>query len=141
MKINVDLPDSDGLSLVAPGWHRARVFEVDCKTASSGVEYLRISFEITDGPYARRRVWDGFSLQPRALWRLKRLLKAVGLPHSGPVVLGTALLESKSLDIQVITEIHRDEKRSAVKDMRAARPGPTAPPTAPSPQEKKEIPF
>ncbi len=137
MRYSLELPDTDDREPVPPGWYRTKIDEVAAKTASTGSEYLRIAFRVTDGPHDGRRVWEGFSLRPTALWRLKRLLKAIDLPHQGPVVLETELLEERDLEILIGEETYNGSRRNTVKDMRPIG----AAGTDPSPAQGEEIPF
>jgi len=42
--------------------------------------YVAVTFEITEGEYAKRNLWTNISMSPKAAWKLKEAMIAFGEP-------------------------------------------------------------
>lgn len=78
---NVDFTnvETKDFELLPRGEYPLRVVEAEERDSqSSEYQYLNLSFEVIDGDFAGRRVWDNPSYSPKALWKLKDFLAAAG---------------------------------------------------------------
>jgi hypothetical protein len=62
--------------------YRLRIRDARDTTSRQGHPMLRVTFEVDSGPHAGHPVTCCYSLLPQALWHLRRLLRAAGLPHA-----------------------------------------------------------
>ena len=92
-EVNVDFGAGDAgedaarhYRLIPEGVYLARVWSVrEAKSKASGNPMLAIDFKIEQPGYDKRHVWDNFSLQRQALWRLSKFMQVLGLDHEGAV--------------------------------------------------------
>ena len=78
IKIGFGDPDATGgdFSLFDAGDYPFTIFEIEQKTGNdSGKPYLAFTFKHAD---SEQRLWRNFSLQPKALWAIKKLLIDIG---------------------------------------------------------------
>ncbi len=59
--------------------------KVENRTAKSGNEMLSLTFNVMEGEYEGRKIFDLYVLTEKALWKLKDLLVAVGVDTEGMV--------------------------------------------------------
>jgi Protein of unknown function (DUF669) len=86
MRRSLSLDFSQPPELVPEGRYPVQVDAVTLREAkSSGQPILRWRLIITAGPYADTPVWMWTSLSPKAMWRIEKLWRALGIP-SGPLV-------------------------------------------------------
>jgi hypothetical protein len=68
-----------GFELLPRGDYLLRVVTPEIRDSqSSEHQYLNIEFEVVDGEFAGRKIWDSMSFSPGALWKLKGFLLASG---------------------------------------------------------------
>ena len=78
IKLGFGDPDATGgdFPLFEPGEYPFTIFEIEQKTGqSSGKPYLAFTFKSAD---SEQRLWRNFSIQPKSLWAIKRLLIDLG---------------------------------------------------------------
>ena len=66
--------------LLPPGKYLAQIIESEMKDTQAGGKMLALTLEITDGPHARRRLWDNLNLvnnNPKAVEIAQRTLSAI----------------------------------------------------------------
>lgn len=83
MKINApNMQDvQTGFEPLPAGDYQLKIVECELKTSEkSGNDYLAWKFEVAEGDLLGRAIWDNTSLLPQALWKLKGLLVAAGVP-------------------------------------------------------------
>lgn len=80
MEIRVNLKDIPS-NEVGEGVYLVRVEKMEVLPSKStpGAEVINTEFNVMDGDHANRKVWDNFSLQPQALWRLRDFVQALGV--------------------------------------------------------------
>lgn len=129
--INLDGIEDYEFTVVPAGVYNAVVdtSETQLLKSQGGGDYLTIRFAIADGDYRGVRVLERFSLQPKALWKLKRLLKAVGYPiPSGQFAFEPAAIHGRPVKIRVSVETFEGRERNRVEDFAGDNGGTTAPP-------------
>ena len=92
--------------LLPPGRYRLRVVDAHDTTSRNGHPTLRLALEVAAGPHAGHPITCCYSLLPQALWHLRRLLRAVGLPHA------SAELDTNDL-VDVVLEAFVSSRPSA----------------------------
>jgi hypothetical protein len=60
--------------------YNLEVDKAEYKQSAKGTWYLDVAFIVMDGPYAKRKVWNIYSLTDKAISFLTRFLKAAGNP-------------------------------------------------------------
>jgi hypothetical protein len=84
-RTRITFPEDDGpqFELLAEGVYGAKIWAVQQKQGrESGEPYMAFDFKIDDSP---RHLFDNFSLQSKALWRLRRLFEILKLPCEGTI--------------------------------------------------------
>lgn len=79
----ITFPEDDGpqFELLPEGIYQAQIWAIDERLGEKSQQpYMAFDFRIDESP---RHLFDNFSLQPQALWRLKRLFEILGLPSKG----------------------------------------------------------
>lgn len=119
------------------GWYPVQIISEEQKEAKSGNgEYVKFEFEITEGPYKGRKLWDQYSLWHTnaqtveiAQKAIKSIAEAVGIETDD-----TEQLHNRVFDVKVIIE-KSDEwgDRNRIRGYRKhAGIGATMPPPAAS---------
>lgn len=108
-------PDSvsDDREIIAPGNYVAQIIESSLAATKTGGTMLRLTWEILDGPLAKRRVWENLNIvnnnpdaQAIAERSLKRICGAVG--HQG-VLNDSEHLHWKPVEITVAIQPAKGE--------------------------------
>ena len=92
MPLVVDFSAVEDMSTVAEGVYPALVFKADVLHSKAGNPYINWTFKLL-GEFEGRQQWMMTSLQPKALWKLKELLAALGETEE-------TLSGSKELDLE-----------------------------------------
>lgn len=141
LNIDVDaVPEREGgdFDLIPDCEVVAHIIETVVTSKEAGKKRCVFTWEILDGQYAKRRIWDGQNIQhPNAQTQeiasraVKDIAKAVG--HTG-VVNDSAVLEFKPVMIRIRTEPAQNgyPAKNAVKGYRPATGGPAAATTSAS---------
>jgi len=117
--LNFDGVEDYEFTVVPAGVYNATVdtSQTELLQSQGGNNYLTIRFAIADGEYQGVKVLERFSLQPKALWKLKRLLKAVGYPiPSGQFAFDAAAIHGRPVRIKVSVETYEGRERNRVED-------------------------
>lgn len=93
----LDFTGVESTNLIPEGTHTARISGAEFKKAKTGSDQLQVNWETAEG--ATRSSW--YSLVPQALWKLKGVLEAIGVPCEGKIKLNTATLKGKTASITV----------------------------------------
>lgn len=134
--LNFDGVDDREFAVVPAGVYNATVdtSETQLLKSQGGGDYLTIRFAVADGEYQGVRILERFSLQPKALWKLKRLLKAVGYPiPSGQFAFDAAAIHGRPVKIRVSVETYEGRERNRVEDFappQGSNSSASAPPAA-----------
>lgn len=115
-KIKVDMTGVEAYGKVGEGIHPAKIVEVEQTTSQAGDDMLATAFEVTGGPDKGGRVYDNFVLTQKALWKLKVLLKAIGMKCDGKLVVDLDRMIGKTCDIEVFHDEYNGQKRAKISD-------------------------
>lgn len=97
---------------------------VFCKARNTGSDQLEINFEDANG--ATKKMWC--SLVPQALWKVKQVLEALGIPCEGKIRLNTKTMIGKHCRISVEVDSNDASRQIVARVMKLADvPAPEAP--------------
>lgn len=108
------------------------------ESKSSEHDYLNWELTVTDGEHKERKLWMITSLSPRALWKLKDVLDALGYDtegeldfefdegqvveqSQGPLLLSPQLAGEPAIAV-VKNELYNEKERNRVEELVAAAP-------------------
>jgi len=80
----------------------------------SGALYLSWKYKVAEGTYKGATVYDNTSLSPQALWRLKRLLEAMGIQADGKMSLDINSFKGKRVLAQIANETYNGKEKPRV---------------------------
>lgn len=120
-KITLDFSKVVEFELLPKGEYIASVFQVEKKETTSGNEYLTWTFKILEGEYTGRKMFLNTSLQPRALWRLQKILKALNIDAKGKIRLDLENLLGKKCKIIIIHENFDGEPVAKIREVLRSR--------------------
>lgn len=115
-KIKVDMTGVEAYSKVNEGIHAAKIVEVEQTQSQAGDDMITVAYEVTSGPDKGGRVFDSFVLTQKALWKLKVLLKALGMKCDGRLIVDLDRLIGKACDIEVFHDEYNGQIRAKISD-------------------------
>lgn len=115
-KRKLDLTKVETYTKMSEGIHRVKVVSCEDKTTQAGDDMIAIAFEAVNGEDKGSRVYDNFVLTEKALWKLKQLLKALGVKCEGKIVLDTDKLIGKQCDAEIFHEEYNGQLRARVNE-------------------------
>lgn len=115
-KIKVDMTGVEAYSKVNEGIHAAKIVEVEQTQSQAGDDMITVAYEVTAGPDKGGRVFDNFVLTQKALWKLKVLLKALGMKCDGRLIVDLDRLIGKACDIEVFHDEYNGQIRAKISD-------------------------
>lgn len=115
-KIKIDMTGVEAYGKVGEGIHPAKIVEVEQTTSQAGDDMITVAFEVTAGPDKGGRVYDNFVLSQKALWKLKVLLKALGMKCDGKLIVDLDRMIGKACDVEVFHDEYNGQKRAKVSD-------------------------
>ena len=115
-KRKLDLTNVETYTKMSEGIHRVKVASCEDKTTQAGDDMISIAFEAVNGADKGCRVFDNFVLTDKALWKLKQLLKALGIKCDGKIVLDTDKLIGKQCEVEVFHEEYNGQLRARVNE-------------------------
>lgn len=123
--ISVDFEGVSAGSGVPDGTYTVSVEEVSVETSeNSGEDYLSWKFKVVGGKMSGRSLYDNTSLQPQALWRLRRVLESLGIEvPDGAMDIDPDELIGLECDVEVANEDYQGKQRSRVVDIFPAGEG------------------
>jgi len=80
----------------------------------SGAIYLAWKYKVADGVYKGATVYDNTSLSPQALWRLKRLLEAMGIQADGKMSLDLNAYKGKRVLATIANEEYNGKQKPRI---------------------------
>lgn len=89
MSIKLDFSNVTGGSFepIPAGDYVMEIEEVEDQVSKAGNEMLNITFNVAEGEYEGRKIFEFYVLTEKALWKLKDLLVALGIDADGTVSL------------------------------------------------------
>jgi len=122
MPITIDWSQSEGsdYSPVEPGEYEAVITGVKMsdKAGPSGYHYIEIEFQ---GQEPKRKYWSNYSLSPKALWRLRQVLVALGIEvEDGPMELEPEEIIGKDCLLEITIESYNGKETNRVGEVKAS---------------------
>jgi hypothetical protein len=114
-ELNVDWDSVAKGEAVPEGRYATRIDKVEDKTSPNNNEYWLMTFTITDEPDIGRKVFGNFMLSPTALWKLRALMKAIGMPTQGLVGLNADDYIGAEVGVVVVHQLYEGEVRARVQ--------------------------
>lgn len=112
-KLKVDFTGVTVRKLVPEGRHSFEVKEVKKDKGPNG-EYLEVrSAVINDSDFEGAEIYDNLSLSPKALWRLKSFLDALGFETDGEIELDPAEMVEQVFDADIFHDTSYDSRPRA----------------------------
>lgn len=115
-KVKVDFTGVESYERVDEGRYKVKIAEVTEKDTQGGDPMLQIAFEVTAGDFKGSKVFESFVLTDKALWRLKSLLKTLGMKCDGKTAIDLDSLVGKTLEIEVYHDEYNGVTRAKVSD-------------------------
>jgi len=100
--------------LIPEGRFPARIDKVDPGESQAGNPKWGITFTFTEEPVTGRKLYESFSLMPRALWKLRQLAAACGIDLAGRDDLDTEELLSQEVGCVVTHDVFEGSPRTRV---------------------------
>jgi hypothetical protein len=114
-EFQVNWDDVAKSEVIPEGRYAARIDKVEQKESANKNSYLLVTFTIMDEPATGRKVWGNFMLSPTSLWKLRDLMKAIGLPTAGVSDINLDELINAEVGIVITNEMFEDAPRSRVQ--------------------------
>lgn len=114
-KVKVNMEGVESFRRCPEGEWLAKLKKIELgESQGSGDECLKAQFEVIDGRAKGDTVFETFSLNEKALWKLKGFLEAIGMKSTGKLNLDLDKLEDKVCIIDVIHDEYQGKKRAKV---------------------------
>lgn len=111
-KVKVDMTGVEAFTRCEEGKHPMIIKNLEMKQTQSGDDMLVATVEVTAGESKGARVIDNYTLTPKALWKLKQVLEAIGgFKTDGKLVLDT----DKMLNKPFIGEVSHEEYNGQIR--------------------------
>ena len=105
---NVD--DVQDFSPLPDGEYLCRLAEIEEASTHAGDEMWKLKFEVADGEYAGRYIFDNMVFSEAALKRVKLICSRLGIDVSGEVELTPSMLEGATCIIRTEIEEYEDNE-------------------------------
>lgn len=120
MALNLDFSSVPSREPLEEGVYLLQISEAEEKISSTGNPMISVMFDVLstqDGETVegQRRLWDNYSLQAQALFKLKELLSALGIDTSAVVDMEVSDLIGQQILAKVVQETYNGELRNRVK--------------------------
>ena len=111
-KVKVDMTGVESFTRCEEGKHPMIIKNLELKQNNSGDDMLVATLEVTAGESKGARVLDNYTITPKALWKLKQVLEAIGgFKTDGKLVLDT----DKMLNRPFIGEVSHEEYNGQIR--------------------------
>ena len=116
--VNLNMKDVSVGGVIPEGEYIVTVDEVSVEESQQGNQYLKWVFKVIDGPQKNSKIYHNTSLLPQALFNLKNLLIALGVPVLDKAFqLNLDECEGCNCGVTVTHETYDGKKRSRVTDV------------------------
>lgn len=101
---------------IAEGAYPARIDNVEERESKTkpGTYYWNMELTMLEEPHTGRKVWDIFSLQPRALWKLRNLCETLDIDLEGRDDLDTEELVGQEIGVNIVPETYEGKIRTKI---------------------------
>lgn len=122
MALNLDFSSVPSRDPLEEGMYLLQISEASEKTSSTGNPMIAITYDVIathegEAVEGNRKLWDNYSLQAQALFKLKELLGALGIDTSAVVDLEVSDLIGQQVLAKVVQETYNGELRNRVKKL------------------------
>lgn len=120
MGINLDFSSVPSREPLEEGVYLVQIAEAVEKTSSTGNPMISVTYDVLstqdgDTVDGGRKLWDNYSLQAQALFKLKELCGALGIDTTAVVDLELSDLVGQQVLVKVIQETYNGELQNRVK--------------------------
>lgn len=116
--VNLNMKDVSVGGVIPEGEYIVTVDEVSVEESKQGNQYLKWVFKVIDGPQKNSKIYHNTSLLPQALFNLKNLLIALGVPVPDKAFqLNLDECEGCNCGVTVTHETYDGKERSRVTDV------------------------
>jgi hypothetical protein len=112
--ILVDFTGVQSYTLCDEGRHLAALCAAEDKETQSGDTMIVAQFEILTGASKGSKVYENFPLTPKALWKLKQYMEALGVKADGKLKINTDKLMGRRCFIDVNHEEYDGKLRARI---------------------------
>ncbi len=122
--LNLDFSAVQSRDPLEPGWYLARIAQIDEKTTTTGKPMLAVQYEVTateDGEVVpgNRKVFENWVLTSEAMWKIKQVFSALGMPTEAIVDIDTDDLLGQELMLKIIQDTYQGDIRNYIKGIKA----------------------
>jgi hypothetical protein len=120
MALNLDFSSVPSRDPLEEGVYLLQISEAQEKTSSTGNPMISVTYDVVstqegEAVEGSRKLWDNYSLQAQALFKLKELLEALGIDTAAVVDLEVSDLVGQQVLAKVVQETYNGELRNRVK--------------------------
>jgi hypothetical protein len=120
MALNLDFSSVPSRDPLEEGVYLLQISEAQEKTSSTGNPMISLTYDVVstqegEAVEGSRKLWDNYSLQAQALFKLKELLEALGIDTAAVVDLEVSDLVGQQVLAKVVQETYNGELRNRVK--------------------------
>ncbi|RPH47036.1 MAG: DUF669 domain-containing protein [Planctomycetota bacterium] len=101
------VPDAGEYTPIPEGRYLAEVESVEEDVNKNGDDVLKLRLRVIEGEHAGAAIFDRLFFTPRALPRVKAVLKALGIEPSGSIEVTPELLQGRKCVIDVLIESYQ----------------------------------
>lgn len=118
--LNIDFSSVPSREPLEEGTYLLSIAEAEEKLSSTGNPMISLTFDVLsteDGTPidGQRKLWDNYSLQAQALFKLKDLFQALGIDTSALVEMDVSELVGQQVRAKVVQETYNGELRNRIK--------------------------
>lgn len=118
--LNIDFSSVPSREPLEEGTYLLSISEAEEKLSSTGNPMISLTFDVLsteDGTPidGQRKLWDNYSLQAQALFKLKDLFQALGTDTSALVEMDVSELVGQQVRAKVVQETYNGELRNRIK--------------------------
>jgi hypothetical protein len=101
---------------IPPNRYHAFVLDAEEKTSSKGDPMIQLTFEISSGEFAGRRIWNYLVLSENNMFFVRKCIEALGIEwtEGKPLDVGLNLIGKQCL-IDVKIELYQGNEKNAIK--------------------------
>ena len=115
-KINFsDVEDVQDFSPLPDGTYLCQLSEIEEATTQYGDELWKLRFEVVQGEYTGRIIFDNMVFSEAAMKRVKLICSRLGLDVSGELDITPGLLKGRKCYVTVLTEDYEDNEGKVKK--------------------------